>query len=84
MPYIRDQRRRDLEHLGRSIADAVYVTAAQLDIEAWHTAEPVPFAERTSGDRLSLKPGDKWGGLFDCAWFHFTVNVPAEVNVCVV
>ncbi|MCX6358780.1 MAG: glycosyl hydrolase-related protein [Armatimonadetes bacterium] len=78
MPYIRDQRRRDLEHLGRRIADVVYITAAQLDIEAWQTAEPVPFAERTSGARITPKPGDKWGGLFDCAWFHFTGAVPAE------
>ena len=25
----------------------------------------------------TLAVGDTWGGLFDCAWFHFTGSVPA-------
>lgn len=50
---------------------------ARLDISAWCTHEPVPWAERRSGDERQLNPGDRWGGLFDCAWFRFTGSVPA-------
>ena len=28
------------------------------------------------GRRLNLMPGDKWGELWDCAWFHFSGVVP--------
>jgi alpha-mannosidase len=61
--------------LGR-LAQARHTVVAPLTITAWHTKEPVPYAERQSGKRLDLKVGDPWGELFDCAWMHFTGAIP--------
>lgn len=56
----------------------VYTVIAPLQTVAFRTDEPVPYAKKESGERLELKPGDCWGKLFDCAWFHFTGRVPGE------
>ena len=58
------------------IDQAVYVPIAPLNIRAWCTREPLPYAERTQGVERRFSIGDKWGNLFDCAWFHFTGVVP--------
>ncbi|WP_245630269.1 alpha-mannosidase [Alicyclobacillus acidiphilus] len=29
-----------------------------------------------TGKRVELAPGDQWGDLWDCAWFHFRGSVP--------
>jgi len=73
-PYTRHQLDRALER----IRDAVYTVVGRLDIRAWRTPEPVPYDQRTSGEELSLSVGDRWGDLFDCAWFNFTGQLPAE------
>ncbi len=65
---------RALSHLPR----LVYRSLSDLAVEAWVTPEPVPFAGRESGTHQTLQVGDKWGKLWDCAWFHFTGTVPAE------
>ena len=75
-PHTTGQLRRARERL----AEACYTPVAELTVHAWRSAEPVPFAERESGERLELKPGDVWGDLFDCAWFHFTGTVPEAVG----
>ncbi len=28
----------------------------------------------------NINPGDKWGELFDCAWFHFTAKIPQSAK----
>jgi alpha-mannosidase len=71
-PYTTRQLRETLEFIGAS----VYVTAGRLDIHAWWSPEPLPYLERMGGEPLDLEVGDKWGDLFDCAWFHFTGTVP--------
>ena len=38
----------------------------------------MPFERRCSGQELRLRVGDKWGDLFDCAWFRFRGRVPDE------
>ncbi|MDO3413364.1 glycoside hydrolase family 38 C-terminal domain-containing protein [Saccharibacillus sp. CPCC 101409] len=58
------------------LREAIYDPIAALDTTAWVTREPVPYAERTSGTRKAIKPGDPWGELWDCAWFHFKGTVP--------
>jgi alpha-mannosidase len=78
MPYYRRQKRHTLREVERRLRDAMYSPVGELTVEAWVTQEPVPFEERQSGKHLELKPGDKWGGLFDCAWFRFTGAVPPE------
>lgn len=76
MPYYRRQKQHTLRHVEGRLRDAMYRPLADLSIEAWVTPEPVPFAARETGQYLALQPGDKWGGLFDCAWFRFTGTVP--------
>ena len=78
MPDFTPQTRADLDYALQMIGDAVYTKLGRLSISAWRTAEPVPFANKTSGEPLDLKIGDTWGSLFDCAWFHFTGVIPAE------
>lgn len=51
-----------------------------LGIEAYCTKEPVTFENKTNGEKKVFKKGDSWGGLFDCAWFHFTGIVPKEAK----
>lgn len=53
---------------------------APLHATAWLTHEPVAFAERTSGREVELREGDRWGGLFDCAWIRLRAEVPASVD----
>lgn len=58
----------------------VYHVAEDLAIEAYVTKEPVSFAEKTGGRHMILTPGEHWGELFDCGWFHFTGKVPEELT----
>ncbi len=77
MPSFVPYTRRELDRALNEIGQAVYTTVAELDITAWRTPEPVPFAQRRSGEELHPRIGDSWGGLFDCAWFRFTGRIPA-------
>jgi alpha-mannosidase len=67
---------RQLDFVLKQIGEAIYTVVGELDIQAWCTREPVLFTERRSGEERALSVGDKWGDLFDCAWFHFTGTVP--------
>jgi alpha-mannosidase len=78
MPTFRTYTRRNLRYALRRIRERIYRPVGELHIEAWRTPEPVPFEDRRSGCELGLHVGDKWGDLFDCAWFHFTGAVPEE------
>eukprot|EP01052_Picozoa_sp_SAG31_P053059 SAG31_NODE_13411_length_871_cov_1.059585_1_plen_202_part_00 len=71
-----------LDGLLRNLGDARYRTLSHLECTAWRTPEPVPFKHRTAGEHLgSLGIGDRWGGLWDCAWFKFSGTVPAHVMI---
>ena len=72
LPYTKHQ----LEYALMVLQQKIYTPLANLAITAWKTREPVPFNQRQSGEKLTLKVGDKWGDLFDCAWFNFTGEVP--------
>lgn len=61
-------------------ADAIYQPVAGLSLTAWCTPEPVTFAQRTQGVKKSVHIGEPWGEkLFDCAWFRFTAELPADL-----
>jgi alpha-mannosidase len=77
MPSFRDYTKPYLESALTQIGDAVYTVVGPLDVRAWWSREPLPFAQRLSGKELALSVGDKWGDLFDCAWFHFAGEIPA-------
>jgi alpha-mannosidase len=76
MPSYARYTTRQLRETLEFIAAGVYMTAGKLAINAWWSPEPLPFLERMGGEPLDLVVGDKWGDLFDCAWFHFTGRVP--------
>ncbi len=78
MPYFTLHKKIELKALVERIKDAVYTPVGALTVMAYKTREPVPYAERESGTPLALSPGQKWGELFDCAWFHFTGKVPQQ------
>ncbi len=68
--------KHDLRATLQRIERAIYTPITELAIEAWVTPEPVPYAERQSGQHSVLSIGQSWGKLWDCAWFHFTGRVP--------
>ncbi len=79
MPEYKFYTKRQLVEALSIIGDAVYAEVAPLEIEAWCSSEPLAVQDRCSGNRRVLAVGDIWGDLFDCAWFHFTGEIPAGV-----
>ncbi|SHE41180.1 alpha-mannosidase [Caldanaerobius fijiensis DSM 17918] len=80
MPYYSKVTKFCLEQVRNRIFNAIYEKVAELNIKAWVTPEPVPYEERQKGEEKTLKIGDKWGNLWDCAWFHFTGVVPESLK----
>jgi len=58
------------------VKNSVYKWVVDLDAEIYTSKEPLPFERRTAGERKAIKAGEKWGDLFDCAWFHLTAKLP--------
>jgi alpha-mannosidase len=69
-----------VKHILSELQKSIYQPISSLSITAWVTQEPVHYSERTSGKRIELIPGDRWGSLWDCAWFHFEGTVPDILN----
>ena len=76
MPYYQNQTKMYLKCICEEIQKAMYKPVAELNTTAWITSEPLPFEKRFSGKKKSISIGQKWGKLWDCAWFHFTGEVP--------
>jgi alpha-mannosidase len=81
MPYnmYTKHTKRHLDAALKRLESYIYTPISELDAIAWITPEPVSFTERESGEQRKIAIGDSWGKLWDCAWFHFMGNVPAEV-----
>ena len=58
----------------------VYHVIDNLKIEGYTSKEPLAFDDRYRGDYRVWQPGEHWGDLFDCGWFHFTGTVPENVR----
>ena len=54
------------------IHSRIYREIAPLSTEVMVTKEPVKFKDRLDYEYHRIEPGEKWGKLWDCAWFHFT------------
>ncbi|MBB6733285.1 alpha-mannosidase [Cohnella zeiphila] len=77
MPYeISKVMKGKAEKMLAKLREAIYRPVGSLSAEAWVTDEPMPFADRMQGKHLRLEPGDRWGKLWDCAWFRFEGVVP--------
>ena len=80
MPYYNKLTKRYLKEVKNKIESFIYKPIAPLEATAWVTPEPVPFEQRMSGEKRSLKIGESWGKLWDCAWFNFKGTVPEGVD----
>jgi alpha-mannosidase len=67
-----------LDGVLEKILAARLTVLAELDITAFSSPEPLTWEHRLEGEERTLRVGDKWGGLFDCAWMHFTGVVPPD------
>lgn len=65
----------------RRIRDRVHRTVADLRVEILTSPEPTPFGQWSAGDFRPIRPGTRWGRVFDCAWLRITGEVPAGVTV---
>ncbi|MGV2885600.1 alpha-mannosidase [Paenibacillus taichungensis] len=75
MPY-EPIRLGHLNQMLSKLREAIYEPIAKLNVTAWVTPEPVSFEERMSGQKITLSQGERWGELWDCAWFCFTGSIP--------
>lgn len=57
----------------------IYRTVSRLNVTYSPSAEPLPFERRTEGEKR-IRRGKRWGGMYDCAWFHLTGEVPESVR----
>ena len=76
MPYYQKQSMNLIREAFDRLWNAQYQKIADLAIEAYITKEPLPYSQRLEGERHLFQPGDVWGELWDCGWFHFTGRVP--------
>ncbi len=76
MPYYHKLTKNYLEQTLKRIKDSIYRPVADLDVTIYVTEEPVPFSMKESGTMRKISVGETWGKLWDCAWFHFTGEVP--------
>lgn len=67
---------RSLNKLLARIKGRVYHKLCDLDMTIYASKEPLTYENRFSGEERKISVGDKWGNLFDCAWFHFTGIIP--------
>lgn len=65
----------------KKLKDNFYTkTMVKLAVEYAPSKEPIPASERLSLNYTLINVGDKWGDLFDCAWFHITGKVSPELK----
>lgn len=69
-----------IERFMYDLKDRVYTKYAPLNCEYFKTDEPVEYSERLGGEYRPIAEGEKWGELWDCAWFHFTGTVPNALD----
>lgn len=75
MPY-EPIRPEPLKQMLNKLREAIYEPVAELDVTAWVTPEPVSYMDRKTGTKMTLVHGQRWGSLWDCAWFRFAGSVP--------
>lgn len=75
MPY-EPIRLEPLKQMLNKLREAIYEPVAELEVTAWVTPEPVSYLDRKTGTKMTLVHGQRWGDLWDCAWFRFAGSVP--------
>lgn len=72
------QEIKSLNRMLTRIKSRIYYKLCDLDMTIYASKEPLTYDNRFSGEERNVSVGDKWGNLFDCAWFHFTGEIPEE------
>lgn len=67
-----------LENSLTKIKDRVYSISGGLNAQYAFSKEPVDFSDRQKLEYKEIRCGEKWGDLFDCAWFNIKGVVPSE------
>ena len=67
---------KEIKLIKKKLKEFTYMDICELNIEGYLSKEPLSYADRKKGEHKIFKKGDKWGGLFDCCWFHFTCDIP--------
>ena len=64
----------------RRIRRAIYTPVAPLTAEIVTSPEPVGFDEIDASAFRPIRPGARWGKVFDCAWLRVTGAVPDGIS----
>lgn len=80
MPYPYEETIRLIKGKLKEIENNVYKIIDTLDVVAWVTPEPVNFDRKTTGKKMVVAINQKWGELWDCAWFNFKGNIPISAS----
>lgn len=74
--------KKEKKHLKRlaELSRRIYTPLAPLSAAVFRSREPIPPQRKESLDYRPIRPGETWGGLFDCAWFRFRGTVPPEAR----
>ena len=59
----------------------MYSKVLALSARIYKSKEPVPFEEVNKLYFSACKPGDKWGGLYECAWLELTGTLPDNCSI---
>lgn len=80
MAYNIKSQREAVETVIPQLYKKIYIPVSEMNMEVFLTPEPVSFENRTAGERKTVKKGEVWGKPWDCGWFHFSCDIPEEVQ----
>ena len=80
MPYVKHRYKVVIERTYNTLKNKIYNNVGELETQYYKTKEPVPYERRTEGEHKKIKIGEKWGDLWDCAWFRFKGQVPESAK----
>ena len=72
---------RDFQQALQELKGKIYKKVAPLEAVCGVTSEPVPYADREKLVFRRIGIGEKWGNLWDCAWFRFTGELPSSCSL---
>lgn len=77
MPYFWKEDAAYIKATVNRLESKIFEKVGEINITAYLTKEPVPYEARETGEKRTLKKGDEWGNLFDCAWMRLQGEIPA-------
>ena len=80
MPIFKERCMRNIDRALAEMQKHFYTTLAPLTVEAYLTAEPLPYDRRTEGEYTKIQEGTKWGEVSSCGWFHVQGQVPQSAK----